>query len=282
MAGPALSTRTSVSIPAGVFSLDEFLVRRDDLLRILIRHQRMLTFAVALAGITVFAPGAGESSGDAVDFERGPRPGALEDRIARLAGQPRRADFVSSEIPFHRTAEIDQLCFSAGEGGSTSSYMPGIWMWPLASFSFESSSTSPNTALGAAPPYNAGMQIARRAARFDLGIDQAAQADAQRRNAFGVELGIGNQRDIGLQLGRILGDILRHRFAADFLFAFDQKLEVDRQRAVDRAQRLHGFDVHVHLAFVVGRAARVEIAVAHGGLEGRRDPQSSGSGGCTS
>ncbi len=116
-------------------------------------------------------------------------------------------------------------------------------MWPFASFSFESSSTSPKTALGAAPPYNAGMQIARRAARFDLGVNQAAQADAQRRNAFGVQLGVGDQRDIGLQLGRIFGDVFGHRFAADFLFAFDQELQVDRQRAVDRAQRLHGFDV---------------------------------------
>ena len=29
---------------------------------------------------------------------------------------------------------------------------------------------------------------------------------------------------------------------------------------------------HVHLALVVGRAARVDVAVAHGRLEGRRDP----------
>ncbi len=61
--------------------------------------------------------------------------------------------------------------------------------------------------------------------------------------------------------------------AADFLFAFDQELEVDRQRAVHRAQRLDGFDVHVHLAFVVSRSARVEIAVALDGLERRRSPE---------
>ena len=150
--------------------------------------------------------------------------------------------------------------------------MPGIWIWPFASLSLASSSTSPKTAFGAAPPYRPECRSRDGPLRFDLGIDQPAQPDAQRRNALGVQRGIGNQRDVGFQLGGIFGDVFRDRFAADFFFAFDQELQIDRQRAVDRAQRFDGLDVHVHLALVVGRAAGVDVAVAQGGLKRRRVP----------
>ena len=71
----------------------------------------------------------------------------------------------------------------------------------------------------------------------------------------------------------VFRDVFRHRFSADFFFSFDQKLHVHRQRAVHRAQRFHGFDVHVHLALVVAGSAGVEISVADGGLKRRRGPQ---------
>ncbi len=117
------------------------------------------------------------------------------------------------------------------------------------------------------------MQIARRTFRLDLGVDQPAQSDAQRRNPFRIHRRVGYQRDVGFQLRRILGDILRHRFAADLLFAFDQKLQIDRQGPVHRTQGLDSFDVHVHLPFVVGRTAGVNISIAQNGLKRRRLPQ---------
>ena len=52
-----------------------------------------------------------------------------------------------------------------------------------------------------------------------------------------------------------------------------RNLTIDGERAVDRVEGFHGFDVGIHLAFVVGRSARVEIAVALGGLERRRLPE---------
>ena len=100
--------------------------------------------------------------------------------------------------------------------------------------------------------------------------------------AFGEEFGIGYQRDIGFQFRGIFGHEFRDGFAADFFFAFNQEFQVDRQRSGGREQRFDGFDVHVHLALVVGRAARVEVAVAHGRLKGRRDPFLQRIGGCTS
>ena len=145
-------------------------------------------------------------------------------------------------------------------------------MWPFASLSFESNLHQAEHRVGRRAAVQSRMQIASRTAGFDLGVDQAAQAHAQRRDAFGVEFRIGYQRDVGLELRGIFRDVFGDRFAADFFFPFDQKLQIDGERAVDGAQRLHGFDVRVHLSLVVGRAARVEVAVAHGGLEGRGNP----------
>jgi hypothetical protein len=47
---------------------------------------------------------------------------------------------------------------------------------------------------------------------------------------------------------------------------------------VDGVEGFDGFDVGVHLAFVVGRTAGIEIAVALGGFEGRGFPEVEGVG----
>ncbi len=127
--------------------------------------------------------------------------------------------------------------------------------------------------VGSDASVHAGVQIPRRTPRFDLGINQPAQPHAERRDALGVQFGVGNQRHVGLQLGGILSQILRHRLAADLFLAFDQKLHIDRQLAfVHRAQGLDGLDVHVHLTLIVGRAAGINVAVAQGGFKRRGDP----------
>ncbi len=61
--------------------------------------------------------------------------------------------------------------------------------------------------------------------------------------------------------------------AADFLFAFEDELDVHRQPAVLLQMRFDGLQVHEDLALVVGRAARVYLAVAHCRLKRRRFPQ---------
>ena len=61
-------------------------------------------------------------------------------------------------------------------------------------------------------------------------------------------------------------------FAADFFFAFDQDFDLQRKLAYGCEPRLDAFDVRKHLAFVVGGATGVEVAVADGRLEGGADP----------
>ena len=65
---------------------------------------------------------------------------------------------------------------------------------------------------------HAGVQIGLRALRFQLGVDQAAQSDAQRRKIGREQFGVGYQREVGLQLVRrwrcfltILLDALRRQ-----------------------------------------------------------------------
>ncbi len=117
-----------------------------------------------------------------------------------------------------------------------------------------------------------GVQIAARTGGFQLHVDQPAQPDAQRGDALGEQLGVGNQGHIRLQLLRILLDILGDGLAAHFLLALHQDIRPHRQRAVRLAQRFDGLHVAVHLASLVGRAASVDIAVAHGRLKRRAFP----------
>src|ERR1700674_2077803 len=81
----------------GVF-LDEFFVSRDDFLRILLGYQPDADFGRGARGDHGLGARGGESSGDAVYFQGGTRPHALQHRVAGLAGQSRRAHFVLQEF----------------------------------------------------------------------------------------------------------------------------------------------------------------------------------------
>jgi len=64
--------------------------------------------------------------------------------------------------------------------------------------------------------------------------------------------------------------------AADFLFPFDQDLHVDGSLPFTFWSDSRAFRWNMNLAFVVGGAAAEEIAVAHGGFEGRSGPEIDG------
>src|SRR6202167_5698777 len=117
---------------------------------------------------------------------------------------------------------------------------------------------------------HARVQIRLCADRLNLRVDKAAQTDTKSGKIGCEELRIADQRKIGLQLRFLLADVLRNRFATNFLLALKNNLDVDRQlAAMSLHQRLEGFHLHPELALVVDRAACIEIAVALGPLEGR-------------
>ena len=76
-----------------------------------------------------------------------------------------------------------------------------------------------------------------------------------------------------LELALVGADEVVEMGAADFLFAFENDLHVHRQAAVLLHVRLDRLEVHEDLALVVGRAARVDLAVADRRLERRRHPE---------
>ncbi len=117
------------------------------------------------------------------------------------------------------------------------------------------------------------MQIGLRSNGFDFGVHEAAQTDAQSRKIGGKQFGIADQREIGLQLAFLLAHIFGNGLAADFFFALDDELHIQRQLAgVASHQGFDGFDLHPELAFVVHRAAGIDIVVAFRRLKGRADP----------
>ena len=55
--------------------------------------------------------------------------------------------------------------------------------------------------IGRRAAIHAGVQIGLGAAHFEFGVDHAAKADAKRRQAGRKQLGVGDQREIGLEVG---------------------------------------------------------------------------------
>ena len=132
---------------------------------------------------------------------------------------------------------------------------------------------STNAGLATAPPNDAGVQVGAAAAQIDLEVDEAAQPVADRRHAAREHRRVGDDDDVGCEVGLVVADEVVEVRAADFFFAFEDDLDVHRQPAVLLQVRLDRLEVHEDLALVVGGAARVDLAVADRRLEGRRLPQ---------
>ena len=90
-------------------------------------------------------------------------------------------------------------------------------------------SMSAKKGLGAAPPYMPECRSVFAPTRFDFRVNQPAQPDAQRRKIGRKQFRIADQREIGFQLAFLLADIFGDGLAADFFFAFDNELHIERQ-----------------------------------------------------
>ena len=125
--------------------------------------------------------------------------------------------------------------------------------------------------IGRSAAVHAGVEVGLGAADFEFGVDHAAQADAEGGQAGGEEFGVGDEREVGLEIGGLGGDVVGNSLPSHFFFAFEEDADIERERFVGGEQGFEGFDLHPDLAFVVDGAAGVDIAVAFGGLEGRRE-----------
>ncbi len=117
------------------------------------------------------------------------------------------------------------------------------------------------------------MQIALRAAKVDLVIREPAKPVANRGNLAREHRRIRDHHDIGSEQRFVLSDELVEVQAADLFFSLEKHLDVQRQLPGLFHVRFDRLEVHEHLPLVVGRPARINLVLAHGGFEGRRLPQ---------
>src|SRR2546426_9055006 len=105
------------------------------------------------------------------------------------------------------------------------------------------------------------MQIDLWAGDFQLERDHSAQSVTQRRRPLRDHSSVGYDDHVALQGITIFLEKFSKVLAADFLFAFNDKIDIDRQIAVLLDRFLNTENVRKDLAFVVGRAPRKNISV---------------------
>ncbi len=121
-----------------------------------------------------------------------------------------------------------------------------------------------------------GVEIAIRALQQDFDVGEAPQAVRHRRNAFTEHGRVGNQDDVGTEARGVLLEERPQMGGAVLFLTLDDELDVHGQVVSGRQIRLNGLHVHVELSLVVARPACVQIAAAHGRIEGRSLPELDG------
>jgi hypothetical protein len=120
----------------------------------------------------------------------------------------------------------------------------------------------------------AGVEVALGRADGDLGVADAAQRGVHRGPPRRDVRHVGHQHGVGAQPVRLAFEDVLQDLRSEFLFAFDQEAKVERHPP----RRFDGLEETEDLALVVGRAARIEPAVADRRLERRRGPLVEGIG----
>ena len=221
--------------------------------------------------MTVLAPSPVNPASRPLTSKRRTRPGALERRVAALAKELWRTELLAIARlverqalplgPFLVAKRPDRVV----EAGDLDA--------PAAILHLRQDLRQHHRRVCDGAAERSRMQIALRAAEIDLAVDEAAQPVANRRDAAIEHRRIRDHDDVGAELALVgLDEVVEVR-RADFFLAFEDDLHVDRQLAGLLQVRLDGLEVHEHLALVVGRSARVDLAVADGRLKGRRLPQ---------
>ena len=118
----------------------------------------------------------------------------------------------------------------------------------------------------------ARVEILLRAVELHFAGDDAAEPVGDGGDTGGVLAGIADDGHVAFQLLFALFEEAIEVVAADFFLAFDDKLHVDGELLLRLEPGFDGLDVGEHLAFVVRRAAGVDLAVADLRLEGGRFP----------
>src|SRR5208282_3490770 len=248
-----------------------------DLLGILVGNEPSGKLGVGFRGDDGLGAFALIAAPDAVQFKRWANPQALDGGEALLADVCGRAH--SALKILHLPRQFGQGFTLSGRNLGDVVVKAGHGDAEILVVEFGEEFRKNGQRIGDGTAIDARVQIAYRAGQRDLIIVEAAETIGNGGHAFAEHGGIGNEESVSLQLFLMILDIIPKADTADFLFAFDQHFDVDREFPVDLVERFQGFQVDVHLAFVVGSAPAKEIAIARLGLEGGRGPILEGLGG---
>ncbi len=133
-------------------------------------------------------------------IERGPGPGALKHAVAGLAHQLLRADFVHAVLLFVEGQALPGGEF-LGAGRDDVVVEAGDENVAVFVFEFGDDLRQRDEGIGRRAAVHAGVQIGICAAHLELGVDHAAQADAKGRQAGREQLRVGDEREIGFEVG---------------------------------------------------------------------------------
>ena len=108
------------------------------------------------------------------------------------------------------------------------------------------------------------MEVAVAGPQLDMEIDETARRDIEGGNVAPDHAAVEDHRSVGTS--RIRREKVDDRMSSGLFLAVAGETHVDRQ-LTRLGELTRGGEHHVELALVVGCAARVEVAVAHLGLE---------------
>src|SRR5271165_137884 len=161
----------------------------QDVIGILVGDEAHGNFRGRLRGDHRLGAGGDEASGHAVDFERGARPGAVEDGVAGLSGERFRSDFGFAVVLFVEGQALPGFEFVFGWSLHTF-IEAGDQDFALGVLQLADDFDEGKERIGGCAAIHAGVQVGLGAPGFDFGVDQAAQADTERgkigREEFGV------------------------------------------------------------------------------------------------
>ena len=233
--------------------------------RVLVGDQPERHLGVGLGRDDGLGADPGEAAPDAVDVGRGPARHPLQGREPVLAGQVADpgdglellgVEGQGGEVGPLLVGQVDDVVVPAGDRDATGRVLePGQQRDQL------------GDGVGDRAPERARVQVGRGGAQVDLEVDEPAHRRDQRRHVLGDHPGVGDEDQVAGQPVAVLPEEGVDGGRPRLLLAFHEELEVHRQAAVGGQQVADGRDLEVDLALVVGGAAGVQAAVAHGRLE---------------
>src|SRR3989449_527613 len=236
-------------------------------LELLIGHEPQAHLRRGFGGDHGLRTVRGEAPHDAVDFQGGERPQALQDGVPLEPREGAGLHAVLQELAVLERQALPGRELRLGRAAHRA-VQTGNLDLPVGGLEPREQSHQLFVRVGRGAAEFTGVEIRLGGAHRDFGVTQAAQRRVDGGPLRGDVGHIGDEHDVRARALRLAPQQLEQHAAAVLLFALDQETEVDRRSS----RRLDRLEEAEHLPFVVRRPPGEQLGVAHRGLEGRRGP----------